>query len=388
MTDRKQVKDSKTDGASEEPRSDQAQRASERIDSLEDLSQNERLVLWGITCHPSLNDRNLARQVGLKLSTVTAIRNRLKKAGAYSSVRIPLMAGVGCELFCISYYRLTFARPPEEVSKALKEAIDEVKPVFFAVADKFQLLTFAFCRDYSEAHAASEQIRETLASMDILNARSVSNIRAFYPLKSAKLLNLFDFSKIMRRRFGLGGGESQPELPPEKDVLPRVLSKIERKVYAALVQNAGIVDNAVAGRIGVTRQSVTKIRKRLEADKLLVNVKIPDLNLMGSEIMAFAHYKLAPGSPFQRRRKALGWVMKEIPNFFHITTDQDGVMMGLARNFSEAQDFLYSVLKLYFNEGFFIEEPSVTMFSVKDLQVLRGFQFLPIMKSMLALDEK
>ena len=352
-----------------------------------DLSFNEKKVFWAVIQWPQGNDRVLSKKIGLKMSTVTAIRNRLKRAGTYSSVRIPLLARVGCELLAISYYRLTFARPPEDVSRVLNEAINDVAPVFYAVADKFQLLTFAFCKDYTEAHAASEKIRETLAAKEILNARSARNIRAFYPLKSAKIINLFDFSMIMRNGFGLCADETARGLPPEPDPSPRVLSKIEKKVYAALVLSAGIVDNAIAGQIGVTRQSLTKIRKRLEADKLLVNVKIPALNIMGSEIMAFAHYKLAPGSPFQRRKKALGWVMKEIPNFFHITTDQDGVMMGLARNFSEAQDFLYSVLKLYFNEGFFIEEPEVTMFSVKDLRVLKSFQFGPILKSVLGPDE-
>src|SRR3989304_5426167 len=49
------------------------------------LTDNERKVLFGLVNRPGLNDRELSEALGIKVSTVTAIRRRLRKADYYTT---------------------------------------------------------------------------------------------------------------------------------------------------------------------------------------------------------------------------------------------------------------------------------------------------------------
>jgi DNA-binding MarR family transcriptional regulator len=61
------------------------------------LTLNEKTVLWALTKWPTANDRQLAQSIDIKMSTITAIRNRLRRANLFKAVRIPLMGRLGCD---------------------------------------------------------------------------------------------------------------------------------------------------------------------------------------------------------------------------------------------------------------------------------------------------
>ena len=63
--------------------------------ALKDLSPNEKAVFHALVKYTSLNDRELSEQVAVKLSTVTAIKNRLKSRGYFMTVRVPQLQRLG-----------------------------------------------------------------------------------------------------------------------------------------------------------------------------------------------------------------------------------------------------------------------------------------------------
>ncbi|MEM2899573.1 MAG: hypothetical protein QXT63_02170 [Thermoplasmata archaeon] len=67
------------------------------------LSKNEKLTLYGLVKYPDYNDREIAEKIGLKMSTVTAIKNRLKKNNVFSTIRVPLLQNLGCEMLEVGY---------------------------------------------------------------------------------------------------------------------------------------------------------------------------------------------------------------------------------------------------------------------------------------------
>jgi len=76
---------------------DRSSKAKERIS----LTEREKVVLWGFCRYPLLNDEELANKLDLKRSTLTAIKNRLKKKGWFSLSYVPNFHKLGCQFFSI-----------------------------------------------------------------------------------------------------------------------------------------------------------------------------------------------------------------------------------------------------------------------------------------------
>ena len=72
----------------------------------EGLSDNEATVLKGLCLEPWAIDRELAKALGLKMSTVTAIKNRLKRRKAYRKANIPAYNRLGYMLLSTSMTRM------------------------------------------------------------------------------------------------------------------------------------------------------------------------------------------------------------------------------------------------------------------------------------------
>jgi len=356
--------------------------------TMEGLSKNEKLTLWGLVRYPTFNDRRLSQEIGLKMSTVTAIRNRLKRSGYFKTVRVPFMDRLGCELLVVCYNRLNVLKSKDEVMKILKDVLGATDDIFFALADPFQMITFSFCKNYTDAWGDVEKGHQLLSEKGALGQRSPRDHMSIFSINQTKFFKFFNFSDILRRIFQLDvpAADFTISLKPDK-ANSRALSRIEKRVYYGLVRYPEIVDNGVAKKIGVTRQSVTKIRKRFESEGILSTIRVPEFSKLGVEILAFAYYDFAPAATLSARKKGIEWVVKELPSFFHIAGNQEGMLAGVAKNFQDLQRHLYLTSKLYLEKGFFRNEPRVLMLSVKDLAVLKDFNFAPLVKKILGVDE-
>lgn len=357
--------------------------------TMEGLSRNEKLTLWGLVRYPTFNDRRLSQEIGLKMSTVTAIRNRLKRAGFFKTVRVPFMDRLGCELLVVNYHRLNIIKSKDEVTKIIREVLVTTHDIFYALADQFQMVTFSFCMNYTDVWGDMEKCHQILSEKGALGPRARKEQMSLYSINQTKFFRFFNFADILKSHFQIEAlpSEINITLKPEKPTV-RSLSQIEKKVYYGLISNPEVVDNAIAKKIGVTRQSVTKIRKRFESEGILTTIRVPDFQKLNVEILALAYYELAPGTTLASRKKGIEFVIKELPAFFHVAGNQEGMLAAVAKNFQELQKHAYLTSKLYFEKGFFRNEPTVIMMSVKDITVLKDFTFAPLVKKILDIDEE
>jgi hypothetical protein len=203
------------------------------------------------------------------------------------------------------------------------------------------------------------------------------------------MFRFFDFHKTLNHQFCLQYPEPEPQFnfkieKPE----PRPLSRIEKKVYLGLIRYPDLVDNEVARKIGVTRQSVTKIRKRLESDRLLATVRVPDILKVGAEILAIACYESGPNVTLTTRRKGIEWVNRETPLFFHVAGHREGLLMALASTFRGLQNHLHEASRFYMEKGYLRDEPRVLMLSVPEIAIVKDFTFAPLVKKVLGMEDE
>ena len=81
----------------------------------------EKQVLFHIVKNPDYADRSIADKTGLKLSTVTAIRRRLKEKGFFNVIRLPWLHELGAELLAVNYSVYKATSPQELRIKTSKK---------------------------------------------------------------------------------------------------------------------------------------------------------------------------------------------------------------------------------------------------------------------------
>ncbi len=345
-------------------------------------------MLYGLISHPDRRDRLVAEELGLKVSTVTAIRHRLRRRGAFKTVRLPFLARLGCELLCAAHIKLNLLKPKEELVRAVRSVAAQVDSIFYAIVDPSQALTLSLCRSYTEARSELERTHALLGESGALSEPSSNGRVALLPLSQTTFIRFFDFSAILHGLFGIPGAAPEPtlRLRPHR-AEPKRLSRVERKVFHGLVRYPETSDIALAKRFGVARQSVTRIRRRLEGEGLLATARAPDIKTLGAEILAFSHFEISRNCPLSARRRALEWVVRRLPAFLHITGDREGIIMGVAPNFTVLKKLQREVSRLYLEKGYFQEEPQLALFAVEETSVVKELVFTPVVERALAIGD-
>lgn len=349
------------------------------------LNYNERMVLYGLIRYPLLNDRQLSNKIKLKMTTVTAIKNRLKKSKYYTTIRVPVLQYLGTELFCVMHSKFNPVIPEEEITEKIK-MISQVAPEFFYGAyDSGDGFGLAFARNYSDMLESIEKV--------IIGGRTEGFIESsdmpledflFFPLKKSTIYNFFDFGPILSREFKLKFGDEpdglEPTFPKPKNVS---LTNIEKRVLYGLVNYPNLPDSKISDKISVTRQVISKLKKSFEDDGLIKTIKIPNLKKLGFQILIVSRQHFNPLTPLEKRKKGIQMIMNEMPVIMNIAGNLESVLLGVSKDFREFQALKNKAVSFYKKEQFLLGEPQIDIFSIPNLKVITEHAYGPIVKKVL-----
>jgi hypothetical protein len=144
--------------------------------SLKKLSKNEQLVLYGLVKNPLLNDRELAESLKLNISTLTAIKNRLKKNKYFTTIRIPMLQNVGCELMGVATLKLNIMLTPEQMTKIEKEFKGKYPEIVFMMYESEFMLCITIGQNFTEIRKVVDEIKAILLKHDALDLPGINNL--------------------------------------------------------------------------------------------------------------------------------------------------------------------------------------------------------------------
>lgn len=347
--------------------------------SKPELSENERRTLLGLVKFPTLNDRQLSERIGIKMSTVTAIKNRLKDQGYFMTIRVPKLQRLGAELLSVSYAQTDASLPEEpdlEVGRKVLDAFDEL--FFIGAGPRFRF-SLGMHLNYSTARTTLDGVFR-LYSQSRLLVPDMYHV-VLFPFDSTRVMSFFDHSQLLEQAFGMTlparkesdgvagpgpGGKGQVELTP-----------IEAKVLKGLVFNPDLLDSNIAKVIDVTRQTVTKMRKKFTEEDLFFTLRVPNLKLLGFEIIAFIHTMYLPGSSPDQRLEAFSSTLPTLPIVFKAEGSLDGVEIVATRNYKEFAAY-YDALDSGLRETHAIgKEPTVLLFTIDEFMTVKNHVYTP-----------
>ena len=258
------------------------------------LTPNEQRVLYGLVRYPSLNDSELSSQIDVKLSTLTSIKRRLHDQQVFRQLLVPLLNRLGSELLAVIYTQFNPVIPLEERVSITKKTIEVFDEIFFSTGEQEKGFSISLAKNYSSIGRIDDIRTETFGSLGLLEKEYPSEV--IFPFESSEIIRFFDFSRVLESMFNLEDSDKKrSDIDEFKIDGFHSLSSKEKKVYTSLVQFPTATTQQIGEKVGLSRHTVSRMKKKFFDLHLLKHLTIPDLKQLGFEILAFYHYQFSPG---------------------------------------------------------------------------------------------
>jgi len=319
------------------------------------LTKKEQIGLYYLIKYPDFNDRELAEATNLKLSTVTAIRRRLKRRGYYYTEHLDTERLLG-----------RFGLPRKS---------------FYMVSDPNSEITLNMACNYTDIRRDIEAFQQYFSFHDMLEESHWNTV--IFPYRLTDIINYFDHSRIVQCAFDLNLKPADGGTAPSEPTDVQKLSSKERKVFKTLVTNPELSDSQIAEKAGVSRQAVSAMKKRFLEDGLVENRRILNLGTLGYQIISMVHQKIKIGMPEKERERLVRRVSAEMPAFLFVAGATEFVMMTAHSDFQDYTESMTAYSTMMKSSGFSFENPVRIILSVPGMTEIRKHDYANIVDQML-----
>ena len=348
-----------------------------------ELSDNEERILHGQIKFPLLNDRELADMLDFKMTTLTAIKNRLKKKGYLIKLRIPLFHRFNCELIQISYGNAYPSDPSSNLWKILNQSDRSSPRCFYSLQGSYQYMFLQVFRNYSEAIRSNNRFKKAY----LKNRFSLENDfkQILFPLKLTRKINFFDHSPLLKQIFNIEEMAMEGEKNQTTRIIPESvkLKKLEKKILYGLVKFPALADSKVCKKIGTTRQAVARMRKKFEKDRIIKTVKIPNLAKLGYSILVLFHFDLHPNRSSSLLKDGMKKIDEVMPPIFHIFEEVQCLYLSAFRDFEHYQRAKMELYSFFTEKELFINPPTSMPFSLPYMATTQNHDYSRVIKNIL-----
>jgi len=310
------------------------------------LTSKEQTVFYGLVKFPELNDQKLSRKLKIKRSTVTAIRNKLRRQNFYKPIAIPHFKLLGCELMTIIWGRSSNPAPLKEKMKipAIRRAMQAPETVFQIATDNefFALLIFKNFTEFKKMEGEHMQVYKKYSGEE----RNVNIVH--FPFETSEIISLFDYSSILEKLLKI---EFRDERRQQKSKISKPQIKLKEKektVLGALIKYPELNDKEIAEKINTTRQTFSKIKSRLIKQGAIRPVNEPNFNKIGCELFVNMHIRFNALINPDKRMLLLKKSKEKCPVMFDVESSTEELCFGIFEDylsFKIAQDALEKVYK-------------------------------------------
>jgi len=250
------------------------------------LTNNEKLVLYGMTANPGTTDKILAKKLNLRRTTVTTIRNKLKKKKMYNLMNVPNFDVLGYNLLSAI---LGKSKIPANQLKKIKD-LGIMQGVIDFMANESGFGAVLLSKDIAEFHKSQEFFTRALQRLDIFNKTPI--IRHF-PFETSRMVNFLDMSHILKKAFNLKIQHTQVENVFIK-TRKRRLKENEKKILYALVKYPKANIYELSEITGLTKPTIIKIKKRLFREGFVQKRIVPNVQKLGLGMICMCNLVYKP----------------------------------------------------------------------------------------------
>jgi predicted transcriptional regulator len=216
----------------------------------------------------------------------------LYEQGVYRQLLVPLLNRLGSELLAVIYTQFNPVIPLNERVKITKRTIEVFDEIFFSIGEQEKGFSISLAKNYSSIGRINDIRTETFGSLGLLEKEYPSEV--IFPYKTSDIIRFFDFRRVLTDLFGFDNSVRESDIDSFKlDKLYSLTTK-EKKVYTALVKYPTATTQKIGEEVGLSRHTVSRMKKKFFDLNLLKHITIPDMRQLGFEILSFYHYQFSP----------------------------------------------------------------------------------------------
>jgi DNA-binding MarR family transcriptional regulator len=347
----------------------------------DNLTNNEKQVLYGLIKFPNLTDKYLAKKLNLKPSTVTSIRTRLKKKDFYQGLTIPRLQNLGCQILAVIYIDLNPLIPLKERVIISKKSIAVYEELFFSVGAQDKGFSISLSKDYATIGRINDIRTQTFGHYGFIEDEYPSMV--IFPFEISKIYRFFDFAPLLDKGLNLNT-DSKDEIKNFGRLTKKEynFSKIEKKVYCTLVKYPESSDSFIGKKTGVSRHTVSKLRRYFEEENLVRRINLPNFKKLGFEILTIYHIRFDPRkNPDIKNDEAYQLISDS--TIFMATRVFEAFILSVHLNYDDFNKDTTRIMQILKENKWITKNPVIRTHSLSELVIIKNFEFAPIAKKIL-----
>ena len=344
------------------------------------LTENEKMVLYGLVRYPHLKDREMADKMGLKHPTVTSIRRRLREHGYFRTVKLPMLQNLGCEILAVSYTNFNPVIPLKKRVEITEEKIEVSEELFFSLGEFEKGFSLSLSKDYTSIVRINDIRTETFGRLGLLEKEYPTEV--IFPFDVSKIYRFFFMSPLIKKHFGIKL-DDEKEIPLQKGKKIH-LSGHEKNVFYGLVRYPEESDKKIGELLNISRHTVSKMRRKFEENGYIKTLRIPDLNKAGFEILAFYHIRYDPYNPPDFERDEAKALLNDNV-IFMATRKFETVIISAYGNYEEYKTDKVEKMQFLKSKKWIAKNPVIRTYGLSKSTVIKDINFAPITKKVLGI---
>lgn len=346
------------------------------------LTKNEKRVLYGLVRYPDLNDSELSDIINVKLSTLTSIKRRLYDQGFLRRLTVPLLNRLGCEMLAVIYTQFNPVIPLDERVKTTMRTIEIFDEIFYSIGEQEKGFSISLSKNYTNIGRINDIRTETFGEVGLLEKQYPHEI--VFPFEISNIVRFFDFSRVLKDFFEIKDIDDENDSNDFfRDIENVILNDKEKKVYYTLINNPNATTQKIGDMVGISRHTVSRMKKSFFNNNMLKNITIPNLKKLGFEILAFYPINFNPNKyPSKDDIKFLD----TSSTLFFARRKFEGVIISAYYSYQKYKEDKMHKIRFLKEKDLISETPQIGKYVFDRMTVIKDFDFYPISKKILELD--
>ena len=340
-----------------------------------ELSQNEARVLHSLVRWPELTDQAIHSQIGMKKSTFSSIKARLREHKYYKRYYIPNFPKIGFELLMIMYGQLNRFTTFEERMRIAGDLVKSFVEDFYVSSESNKAINISISQNLTEYSKNQEKFFQVYSENKFLSRQGMTTVA--FPFEITRIRAFMNYEDLVARLFGFASEPYGNDLVIPTARTDRVkLSRAERKVLIGLVEFPEESDTYIADNA----------KKKFLDQQICFPRVVPNLKKLGLKLLVFNHRKFNPKTTMAMRGEAAEMVRKLISPHFYVSKNLDGFLISAHTSFEEYNRAFDEVMRYYLKNDYIQDEPINYHISIANMSKIKEFEFLPLTLKMLGFD--
>ncbi|MCY3414686.1 MAG: hypothetical protein INQ03_23755 [Candidatus Heimdallarchaeota archaeon] len=342
-----------------------------------DLSQNEARVLHSIIQMPNYSDQIIHSNIGMKKSTFSSIKTRLKEQNYYQRYFVPNFPKIGFELLMLTHGKLNQFSTFEERMRVAGDLFKTFTEDVYSVSENNQKFIVSISENLTEFLKNQEKFFGTYIQNNFLSKKGLHTVA--FPFEISRIHSFLDFETMIAEIFGFA---SEPydnrKIIPTGRTKPVKLTRAEKKVLVGLVKYPEESDTLIANNIEVSRNTVANAKRKFLSQSICFPRVVPNLEKLGLKTMNFTYRKFNTKLKATERNEAVEKVRQLFAPFLFVSNDIEGFFVSAHSNSDEFQSAHDELIRYYHKNDYLLEDPITYQLDIPKINYLNFFNFLPI----------